>query len=314
MRWTGRRAQPKFGDMIPVPDIARVEPLARTSPSVRPIAVPAWIRTTFRLAASVAPRSAVSLARRLLFRPPRARLRADEREVLETALQFTVSVDGGRVAGYAWGAGPTLLLVHGWGGHAGHMTSFVVPAVAAGFRVVALDLPAHGTSDGRVASLVHFARALERAGALVGPLRGVIAHSLGAAATTYAISRGLPAGRAAFLAPASRFGTMWDRFKAGLGVPEDVFEQVLRDSEAWLGVQLDGLEPVALAPAMTTPLLVLHAEDDREVACEEGAELAARWPGAVFRRLGGVGHRRILRHGPSIEAAVAFVARGEGMG
>lgn len=86
---------------------------------------------------------------------------------------------------------------------------------------------------------------------------------------------------------------------------------MLRDSEAWLGVRFDGLEPVALAPAMTTPLLVLHAEDDREVACEEGAELAARWPGAVFRRLGRVGHRRILRDGPSIEATVAFVARGE---
>ena len=65
---------------------------------------------------------------------------------------------------------------------------------------------------------------------------------------------------------------------------------------------------------MTTPLLVLHTEDDREVACEEGASSLARWPGAVFRRLGGVGHRRILRHGPSIEAAVAFVARARAWG
>ncbi|MFW6193451.1 MAG: alpha/beta hydrolase [Gemmatimonadota bacterium] len=53
------------------------------------------------------------------------------------------------MATYAWGEeGPTVLLVHGWSSHTGHMTGFVDPLLRRGFRVVAFDGPAHGRSPG----------------------------------------------------------------------------------------------------------------------------------------------------------------------
>ena len=59
---------------------------------------------------------------------------------------------GDEIAVYAWGNGPTILCVHGWGGRATNFAAFIGPMVAAGFRVVAFDAPGHGQSSGTLSS------------------------------------------------------------------------------------------------------------------------------------------------------------------
>jgi pimeloyl-ACP methyl ester carboxylesterase len=283
-----------------------------TTDRLRPVQVPAWFRAGFRVVGAVAPGAAARLAQRLFFTPPRAAMRAEERAVLARGERFEVAVSGQRVVGHAWGEGPTLLLVHGWGGHSGQMTALVEPAVAAGYRAVAIDLPGHGESAGGMTSLVHFGAALDRAAALWKPVQGLVAHSFGAAASTYAMSRGLQVGRAVFFAPPVRFESFWARFRTGVGVSDEVWRRLLRAAESWLGVRFEGIAPFDLAPRMTVPLLVLHDANDREMAFGEGAELAGRWPGAALRRTEGLGHLRILRDERCVAEAVRFL-RGEPM-
>ena len=278
-----------------------------TTGRLRPIPVPPWLRTGMQVASTLAPGAAARVARKLFFTPPRARVRDEERAVLARGEQFSLDVDGQRVVGRAWGEGPAVLLVHGWGGHAGQMTSLVDPAVAAGFRAVAIDLPGHGESEGSLSSLVHFASALRSAGARFGPVRGIAAHSFGAAGTAYAISSGLAVERAVFFAPPLSFESFWFRFREGVGLSRPVMDRMLREAEEWLEVRFDGIAPADVAPRMTTPLLVLHDPEDREVPYEEGAELARRWPGAELRPTPGLGHLRILRDGGCVAAAVGFL-------
>ncbi len=280
-----------------------------TTGRLRPVPVPPWLRTGMRVASTLAPGAAARLARKLFFTPMRARVRDEERAVLARGELFSLAVGGQRVVGRAWGEGPTVLLVHGWGGHSGQMTSLVDPAMAAGFRAVALDLPGHGESAGSVSSLIHFASALVRAAALFRPVRGVVAHSFGAAASTYAISSGLAVERAVFFAPPAGFESFWARFRAGVGVSQEIMDRMLHEAEEWLNVRFDGIGPVDLAPRMTAPLLVLHDPEDREVPYEEGAELARRWPGAELRPAVGLGHLRILRDERCVAEAVGFIAR-----
>jgi pimeloyl-ACP methyl ester carboxylesterase len=86
-----------------------------------------------------------------------------------------------------------------------------------------------------------------------------------------------------------------------------VRRKLTADAEAWLGVRFDEAAPVHLAPRMTAPLLILHDAGDREVAFEEGVELASKWPGATLQRTEQLGHMRILRDPGTIAAAVAFL-------
>lgn len=255
----------------------------------------------------LSPELAARQAQRRFFTPPRAPLREAERQILEGGRQFRIEVDGRAVVGWRWGEGPAALLVHGWGGHAGQMTELVAPLVRAGFEAVAIDLPGHGASAGSRSSIVHFARAIEVTARQLGGIDVLLAHSFGAAGATLALSRGLQARRAVFLAPPASFERIWARFRAGAGITPPVWQRLLRRSELWLGVPLNGVEPVLLAPRLSTPLLILHDAGDRELPFDEGAALAAAWPGAVLRRLEGLCHLRLLKDPACIHEAVDFL-------
>ena len=101
--------------------------------------------------------------------------------------------------------GPVVLLVHGWGGHAGQMLPLAEALGRQGLRPVLIEMPAHGRSAGSVSNLPQFARAIEYVAARLlqdgHHLRAVVAHSLAANAAAYAASRGLPAERLVLLAP-----------------------------------------------------------------------------------------------------------------
>jgi pimeloyl-ACP methyl ester carboxylesterase len=53
----------------------------------------------------------------------------------------------GPIAMWSAGRGPCVVLVHGWEADHRDMDAFVAPLVAAGRRVVAFDLPAHGEAS-----------------------------------------------------------------------------------------------------------------------------------------------------------------------
>jgi hypothetical protein len=102
---------------------------------------------------SIAPAVAARLAERPFLTPPRYPAPDREREILARARPGSVRVAGRRIETWSWGVGPRILLVHGWGGRGGQLGAFVEPLVSRGFSVTAFDGPAHGASEGRVATI-----------------------------------------------------------------------------------------------------------------------------------------------------------------
>jgi pimeloyl-ACP methyl ester carboxylesterase len=288
----------------------------RTTGRLRPLQFPGWLRLGFRVGSRVAPELAARVTRRLFFRPPPVRRRGEQAEALQRGARFDLRTErGGRVAGWSWGDGgdrPPVLLLHGWGGHAGQFASFLSPLEDRGFRVLALDLPAHGDSSGSEASIRHFAEAIEEAARVFGPFSGIVAHSFGCAATTYALARGLEVDRVVFLAPPAAFATFFRRVATGLGISEAVERRFTEIAEDWLSLKFADVEPIRLARAQEVPLLVLHDAGDDEVPFEEGEALAQAWPGARFEPTQGLGHYRVLRdHRVTRAAATFLVPEGE---
>jgi pimeloyl-ACP methyl ester carboxylesterase len=65
---------------------------------------------------------------------------------------------------------------------------------------------------------------------------------------------------------------------------------------------------LASARTMTTPLLVFHDREDRDVAWSDGAAIAAAWPGAELVSTVGLGHRRIVQDPTVVAQAITFLA------
>jgi pimeloyl-ACP methyl ester carboxylesterase len=282
----------------------------RTTGRLRPLRFPGWMRFGFRVGSRFSPELAARVTRRLFFRPPPVRRRDEQAEALLRGARFDLRTErGGRVAGWSWGDGAPVLLLHGWGGHAGQFASFLAPLEDRGFRALALDLPAHGDSSGSEASIRHFTEAIEEAARVFGPFAGIVAHSFGCAATTYALARGLEAERVVFLAPPAAFATFFRRVATGLGISEAVERRFTEIAEDWLSLKFADVEPIRLARAQDVPLLVLHDSGDDEVPFEEGEALAQAWPGARFEPTQGLGHYRVLRDHRVTTAAASFLAR-----
>src|SRR5262249_51691297 len=150
--------------------------------------------------------------------------------------------------------------------------------------------------------------ALVAAEAVAGPLHAVIAHSLGAAATTLALRRGLPLQRAVFVGP-PRDPVDWTREFAGrLGISRRVMSAFKANSERRLGIRWEELDVPSAARGLRQPLLVVHDREDREVPGSNGHAVAMAWPGARLDTTRGLGHQRILRDPAVVARSVAFVA------
>lgn len=239
---------------------------------------------------------------------PPPKLRRRDEALLDRAETFAVEVSGDEVRVYAWGTGPTILLVHGWASCAAHLAAFVDPLVNRGHRVVAADMPAHGRSTGALSSFYAFEQTLWRLRAIVGPPAGVVAHSGGAVVTTMAASNGLEVPGAVFVAPMVRLSSGAAAFAAATGLDAEQTRAFTAGMQRRFG--RDVWERTAtdlLIEGLNLPALLIHDRDDPEVSYDEVRRLAALWPGAQLVTTVGLGHQRILRHAEAVERAVAFL-------
>ena len=268
------------------------------------------VRQLFRSGEYVAPRRTGRLARDLWFTAP-PRMGELPRPAGGEAIEL--EAQGHAVRGWTWGEGPTVYLMHGWGGRGTQFAALVEPLVATGHRVVMIDAPSHGDSDhgpagpGRTHG-IEFARALDAAFLRYGPAEAVVAHSLGTIATYLALRFGwLGTRRLVLLAPMVHAQSLFDGFQAALGFGPRTRRAFDRQVEALTGIpgrdfdavtQAGHLDPVAT--------LVVADRGDRQTPYADAVELAD----AVDAHLvttDGLGHRRLLSDPAVVRTVVAFV-------
>jgi pimeloyl-ACP methyl ester carboxylesterase len=263
------------------------------------------MRAAFQVAGALVPSAAEEAAATLFLRTSRLRRPPPAPEGIASH-RFEVAFQGGPLAAWDFGQGPTVMLAHGWNGSARDLEAFIAPLVARGFYVVAWDGPGHGESPGSSSSIPLLADAILAVGRRVGPVHAIIAHSLGASAATLALSRGLGASRAALLAPAGELAFYPRAFARGLGL-EARTDGVARAIERRVGVPMGSIEPIELARSLRAGALVVHDPVDRETPFEHARSLVRAWPGAELLSVAGLGHRRLLRDPEVVRAVVAHV-------
>jgi pimeloyl-ACP methyl ester carboxylesterase len=207
--------------------------------------------------------------------------------------------------------GPVVLLVHGWGGHAGQMLALADALAQQGLRPVLLEMPAHGQSAGSVSNLPQFARAIDYAAARLRQeghvLRALVAHSLGANAAAYAASRGLQVERLVLLAPPASPREYTRLFAQVFGLSEATRAAVQRRIEAREGILMPQFEPVSVGPRIRLPTLVVHDRGDNINPFADGLAFAGAVRGAELLATDGLGHRKILKDAQVLGRVAIFL-------
>ena len=268
------------------------------------------LRTAFRTVGPVAPGLAARWAETLFCTPPKHQPRPAEEAFMAGGRRSTAPWEGGELAVWEWGVGPTVVLVHGWGSRAARLSPIASALVARGFRVLAYDGPGHGASSGRFASLPEFARALAAVGGTAGPLHGLVGHSLGGAAVVMALRDGLATDRVVLLAPPADVRIFSDIFAETLAVPRRVQETMHRNLESRLRMTWDDLDIPSLARRLGPAALVIHDREDADVPFAHAKRIVEAWRGARLVETRGLGHRAILRDPEVVRRTVEFLAEG----
>ena len=209
---------------------------------------------------------------------------------------------------------PAVLLVHGWGGHAGQMLPLAQALADSGLQVLLLEMPAHGRSAGRVSNLPQFARALEYTAARLHAqgvnLQALVAHSLGANAAAYAASRGLALQRLVLLAPPASPHAYTQLFARMFGLSERTRGAMQQRIEAREAILMPQFEPPAVGPRISVPTLVLHDRGDRINRHADGEAYTRAIAGAQLISTEGLGHMKLLQDRNVLAEVAAFVGTG----
>jgi pimeloyl-ACP methyl ester carboxylesterase len=209
---------------------------------------------------------------------------------------------------------PTVLLVHGWGGHAGQMRALAEGLRDAGLRPVIVEMPGHGRASGMRSTLPQFARAIDYvANRLRQQGHGVhalVAHSLGATGAAYAVGRGLGVARLVLLAPAASPPAFTSLFAQVFGLSERTRAAMQARIEAREAMLMPLFEAGVVGPRIAAATLVVHDRDDAMNPFGDGQAFAHAVAGAQLLATDGLGHRRILKERAVIEAVSQFVRAG----
>jgi pimeloyl-ACP methyl ester carboxylesterase len=209
----------------------------------------------------------------------------------------------------------TVLVLHGWRSRTEYMKSLIEAYRDAGFRVMSLDLPGHGSSAGRRLNLATAVRAAHVAGEWFGPFAAVVGHSFGGSVAVNAVAgsiAGIPplaASKLVLIAAPSSMPVLFNDFGRYLNLGPRTQSALAEEVRRIAGRPLDEFTGSRQLAETPVPTLVIHAPDDREVPAGH-AELFAEAGGHVrLRWAPGLGHRRILSDPVIVEDALGFVAR-----
>lgn len=241
------------------------------------------------------------------FPPPRRRTVPRVAEPLRAVDITEITGPQGRVAAWRLGEGPAVLLVHGWEDDNALWTPMIDALTARGHAIVAFDNPAHGLSDGDRGHAPEVADAIAAVAQALGPIKAIVAHSVGCWGSALAINEGLAADHFVLIAPPSgQAEDRWRRAAERMGVSEaQLMVAVGRMKERLAADGRDTLD--ATAPNLTLPMLFVHSRIDDRCPFDGAEKMAATCKDASFFPLDDADHRATAQDAQAIAAITYFL-------
>ncbi|MPZ53939.1 MAG: alpha/beta fold hydrolase, partial [Acidimicrobiia bacterium] len=215
----------------------------------------------------------------------------DSKTLPEGFEPFEIQHGERRLGGFTGGEGDLALLVHGWGGTARQMLPLATRLVESGYRVVATDLPGHGSDRRRRSDVLQMAAGLKTVIDRVGDVDVLVTHSLGAPVSALAMNE--PKPRSVLLAPVLGLDDTVDGFGAMLGLGSEVVADLRKRIHGFLA---DSRATIEMDDSLSwgNEIMIIHDSEDRSTPVTASRRLASVSAEVTLVETTGLGHNRIV--------------------
>lgn len=245
----------------------------------------------------------------IFFTPLNYRVPPKEVAFERSAEKFTVQASNRKIQCYSWGHGPVILVVHGWAGRATQFRKIIAALVDENYRVVGFDGPAHGKSEGRSTNIVQFEEVLKKIFERTGIPEAIITHSFGGAAVLFAAMNGLPVKKLINIASPTIGDEIINTYLKAIGGSPATgrsFKSYVLKTTGKPFEEFTALHFITRIK-QDIDLLIVHDEDDGEVAINHALELMRLYPKAVLFKTQKLGHTRVLKDEGVVKRCLSFI-------
>ena len=273
------------------------------------------LKAGFRITETIAPPLAHRWAINLFVQPIKFKRPTREAELIQDAVVAQQPFTGfyprpaahAHYITYRWGSGPAVLLVHGWAGRGSQMATFAAPLVAAGYRVLTFDAPAHGDSPSKQTNLLEVSQIIQALAADNGGFAAIIGHSFGGMAAGYALHRGAQAQKLVTIGSPATMASVLRDFGTQINASAQMVKKLTRHLEQLANQEVDSFSLSRSLATVDLPGLIVHDQQDKDVDYSQALILHQAWQRSQLLTTDGLGHRRILRDDAIIARIVDFV-------
>jgi pimeloyl-ACP methyl ester carboxylesterase len=251
---------------------------------------------------------ALSIARNLATRTERAPVTPAEQAAMLGATKIYYGANNRNVA-WAWGEGPLVIFVHGWGGRASQMALLASYVSKLGFRSVALDVTGHGSSSESHTRWEYFLRDIAALSqSLETTVHAYVGHSAGGL-TMMAARRlkGIGAKRYVCICAPSHPHPPIKAIQKKLNPRQGVLELYKQHIAGQFESTWERLQTGCSFADTGSDLLLIYDETDRYIDHAEGDRIQRLCPGSELVKYRGYGHVKILAAPEMIQTVGRFL-------
>jgi pimeloyl-ACP methyl ester carboxylesterase len=168
-----------------------------------------------------------------------------------------------------------------------------------GFKVVTFDAPAHGNSAGKQTNLVEFGGAIKAIINQMGGVYGIVSHSLGGAATMFALSnlqQTQQLKRLVLIASPSRILPAMEGFLKLIRAPKAVakaFYSIVKDGMKLPLAEMDTVK--MMEKVSVEKVMLIHDKTDKIVPFTSSEYVAKHWRDSTLVVTEGYGHYELVK-------------------
>ena len=276
-----------------------------------------WMKRFFSLAGNIAPSTAIEILVKLVFSPQKRVLRPPHKEIMKKASGHTIKVSEFRnpakkvaMKYYVWGSSHrTVLLVHGWDAMAMDFYKMIPALVENGYRVIAIDGPAHGGSEGATSNLLHFKEAMAQLIEKVGVPYAIIGHSMGGGASAYLLMEyDIIVNRLVMLTIPIASKRFFDTVFEMLDVPVKMQKLFFKGMEDEFNMPVSRMDLAARKEKIKADkVMMIYDEEDEIVSLKDIKHFLSLHPEIESHNAKGAGHNTVIRNKKVIDEIIRFL-------